>query len=177
MITKEQKTNEDTMNITIQRLDDLYDELKMKISPTELKGIQGVFLGMRNDVALGISALHEQFCEFITQPTTLDSDVEGAIDDIVELCIENDYEWGTGTDFSDKVNEQLNKLRTSFSDKQNYNDTLKDLINGQNLTIDTLQSTLDKVREACDKTFVSFGYGDLQKLILKIMEEEKNENT
>jgi transcriptional accessory protein Tex/SPT6 len=60
------KTHEDTMNIAVHRLDDLYDEIKARIQFEECTDFEnGIILKMRNDVAVAITALHEQFIEYV----------------------------------------------------------------------------------------------------------------
>lgn len=86
-------THETTMNIAIQRLDDLYDELKVRIQPEERTDFaNGIYLKMRNDVVVAITALHEQFLEYVNSIESVDG--RDAMNSLVEFkkyaCDKND---------------------------------------------------------------------------------------
>ena len=74
----------------IELLDDLYDELIIRIPQDDIKGVQGVFLGMRNDVVAKTNILYGQVEDYLSASFTGDMVKEL----IIRYAIKHDLEWG-----------------------------------------------------------------------------------
>lgn len=63
------KTLEKTKQSVINLLDELYDALIIRVSKDDIKHVQGVFLGMRNNVATKVNIMYGEFEDYLTPPT------------------------------------------------------------------------------------------------------------